>query len=113
MYIYTLRCTVVHSSEPQNVFFLYIVKQTHTLTEKHSWAHTVKHTLPFIRTHRHPLQSWCGQPVQDVCRTGVEELEVIREKYACLPVMSVIGSSTSKSSPVRMIRIKPAPIWKP
>lgn len=42
------------------------------------------------------------------------ELEVIREKYAGrLPVMSVIGSSTSKCGPVRMIRIKPAPIWKP
>lgn len=44
---------------------------------------------------------------------GEYDLEVIREKYACLPVMSVIGSSTSKSRPVRVIRIKPAPIWKP
>jgi len=51
--------------------------------------------------------------VQAIRRAGVEELEVIREKYACLPVMSVIGSSTSKSRPVRMIRIKLAPIWKP
>ena len=78
------------------------------LTHIHTSWHLYMHTDTEL-----PLYFRCGQPLQAVHKTGVEELEVIREKYACLPVMSVIGSSTSKSRPVRMIRIKPAPIWKP
>lgn len=66
---------------------------------------TARLTCIYTWTHAH------SSGVASPCRS--HELEVIREKYACLPVMSVIGRSTSKSRPVRMIWIKPAPIWKP
>lgn len=46
-----------------------------------------------------------SQLLQPIGGAAVEELEVIREEHAGLPVMSVIGMSTPKCGS--------APMWKP